>query len=205
MNKCLVCDQIIEDNFSSIFGDEISLCYSCFDKLEIRNSSFEVLGVKGIILYKYNEFFKDVLFRYKACYDYILKDAFLSYKKEFLKRKYKGYSIVLAPSNKEDEIKRGFNHLEEIFKVLQLPIIKCVKKNKKWKQSDKKKEEREKIQDIIKIDKTLLKGVKKVLVVDDILTTGSTIKAIVSQLPTNIDKKILVLASNCKILANEIV
>ena len=205
MNKCLICNNVLEENFSSLFCEEMKICYKCFNCFERRDSKFEIEGVKGIILYKYNKFFRDVLFRYKGCYDYALKDIFLSYKKEFLKRKYKGYHIVLAPSNRGSENKRGFNHLEEIFKCLDIPIIKCFKKTKKWKQSDKKREERTTIQNVIKIDKPCLIGVKRVLIVDDVLTTGSTIKTLISQLPTSIDKKVLVLASNCRIVANEIV
>ena len=86
-----------------------------------------------------------------------------------------------------------------------MPIIKCFRKDIQWKQSDKHKSERAQIQNVIKIDKSKLFGVKKVLVVDDVLTSGSTIKAMVSQIPSDISKKVLVLSSNCRILRNEIV
>ena len=79
------------------------------------------------------------------------------------------------------------------------------KKTKKWKQSDKTLEERRGIQKVIKIDKSCLKNVKRVLIVDDVLTSGSTIRALISQLPPCIDKKVLVLSSNCRISSNEIV
>lgn len=205
MSNCLVCDNVIEENFSSLFCDEVKVCYECFNKFKRRDSKFVIDGVEGIILYYYDEFFKDVLYRYKGCYDYMLKDVFLSYKLNSLKRKYRGYQIILAPSNKEIENKRGFNHLEEIFKCLKLPIIKCFKKIKKWKQSDKKLNERKQIQKVIKIDKSCLNNAKKMLIVDDVLTSGSTIKSLISQLPPCIDKKVLVLSSNCRISSNEIV
>lgn len=202
MNRCLVCNEILQDNFNSIFSNN-KMCYSCFNKLKIRNKKFKIKGVNGLVLYYYNDFFKDVLFRYKGCYDYILKDIFLEYNLEKLKRKYKGYTLVLAPSNKDSEEKRNFNHLESIFLSLNMPIIKCFKKIKKWKQSDHKYEERANIQNVIKIDKSMLNGVKRVLIVDDVLTSGSTIKMLISLLPTNIDKKVLILSSNCRFLKNE--
>ena len=205
MYKCLICNKVIEENFNSLFSENKKICYECYNNFKIRNTRFKICGVDGVILYWYDDFFKDILYKYKGCFDYVLKDIFLDYNVDCLKKKYKGYSVVLAPSNKEDEIKRGFNHLEEIFKCLKLPIIKCFKKSKKWKQSDKKYSERVQIQKIIKIDKTCLMGVKRVLVVDDVLTSGSTIKTLISQLPSNIDKKVLVLSSNCKIVSNEIV
>ncbi len=203
MNKCVLCDKTIEDNFSSLFLEKNSFCYKCFAKFKRREEKFEIDGVKGIVLYWYDEFFKDVLYQYKGCYDYLLKDVFLGYLYEDIKRKYRKYVIVLAPSNENEEEKRGFNHLENIFLGVRLPIVKCFSKNKKWKQSSKKIEERKEVQNIIKIDKTLLNGVKKVLIVDDVMTSGSTIKAMIRQIPSNIDKKVLVLASNCRFLAND--
>ncbi len=202
MNRCLVCNEILQDNFNSIFSSN-RMCYNCFNKLKRRNKKFKIKGENGLVLYYYNDFFKDILFRYKGCYDYVLKDVFLEYNLEKLKRKYKGYTLVLAPSNKDSEEKRNFNHLENIFLSLNLPIIKCFKKTKKWKQSDHKYEERANIQNVIKIDKSMLNGVKRVLIVDDVLTSGSTIKTLISLLPTNIDKKVLVLSSNCRFLKNE--
>lgn len=202
MNRCLVCNKILQDNFNSIFSNN-KMCYNCFNKLKRRNKKFKIKGVNGLVLYYYNDFFKDILFRYKGCYDYVLKDVFLEYNLEKLKRKYKGYTLVLAPSNKDREEKRNFNHLESIFLSLNLPIIKCFKKIKKWKQSDHKYEERANIQNVIKIDKSMLNGVERVLIVDDVLTSGSTIKTLISLLPTNIDKKVLVLSSNCRFLKNE--
>lgn len=203
--QCLVCNKVIENTFLNLFDNLDNICYSCLKKFKVRNEKFYIEGVEGCILYYYEEFFKDLLFKYKGCYDYVLKDVFLNFNLNKLKKKYRGYSIVLAPSSKLSEDKRGFNHLEEIFKCLNMPIIKCFVKTKEWKQSDKKYSERKDIQKVIKIDKECLKGVKKVLIVDDVLTSGSTIKTMIRQIPTNIDKKVLILSSNCRILRNEIV
>ena len=205
MNRCLVCDKNMEDNFNNLFNGECKVCCECSNKIKVRNDKFIINGCKGLILYYYNDFFKDVLFRYKGLGDYLLKDIFFVCNLEKLKRKYKGYKIVVAPSNSEEEEKRGFCHLEEIFKSFNLEIIKCFKKDVKWKQSDKKLVERSNIQNVIKIDKRSLKGVKKVVLVDDVLTSGSTIKTMISQIPANISKKVLILSSNCRILRNEIV
>ena len=203
--QCLVCDKVIEDTFMSLFDKESKICYECLNKFKIRNERFVIDGVEVFILYYYNDFFKDVLYRYKGCYDYVLKDIFINFNLGKLRKKYKGYSIVLAPSSNDSEAKRGFNHLEEIFKCLKIPIIKCFYKSKEWKQSDKKLDERRDIQKIIKIDKSCLKDIKKVLLVDDVLTSGSTIKAMIQQLPIKIDKKVLILSSNCRFLTNEII
>ena len=205
MNRCVVCDKVIEENFVSLFAEECMVCHGCKVTFKVRNKRFVVNGVKGMILYYYDDFFRGLLFRYKGCYDYVLKDVFLNDRVNELKRKYRGRAIVIAPSTKDSETKRGFCHLEEIFKSLDLQIIKCFEKKEGWKQSDKKWGDRKDVQNVIKIDKSLLNGVKKVLIVDDVLTSGSTIKTMISQMPSYIDKKVLVLASNCRVLANEIV
>jgi len=205
MSKCLICNEKIQDSFNNIFNDRNYLCYDCLNKFKMRNKKFLIEGCKGIVLYYYDDFFKTILFRYKGAGDYALKDVFISNYKNKIKRKYKGYKIIVAPSNESVEKRRGFCHLEEIFNCLGLEIIKCFKKEVEWKQSDKKIRERKEIQDIIKIDKSMLKGVKKVLIVDDVLTSGSTIKSMVCQIPQNIVKKVLILSSNCQFLTNEFV
>lgn len=181
------------------------MCTECCNLFKKRNKKFVINGVEGEVFYYYDEFFKEVLFRYKGLGDYLLKDVFIWSKLNYIKRKYKGFCIVPAPSSYEIENQRGFCHLEGIFECLNLKIIKCFGKRENWKQSDKNLSERQEIQKIIKIDKRLLEGVKKVLIVDDVLTSGSTIKAMISQMSPDIDKKVLVLSSNCQFLTDEIV
>lgn len=200
--QCLICHKVVEETFCSLLNDNNKVCFCCLNKFKIRKENFRINEIEGYVLYFYDEFFKDLLFRYKGCYDYVLKDCFFVNREKEIRKKYKGYSIVLAPSNESSIQQRGFNHLKEIFERLKMPVIECFRKEKEWKQSDKKIKEREKIQNVIKCDKKALKGVKKVLLVDDVLTSGATIKAMIQQLPTNIDKKVLVLASNCNFLSN---
>ena len=201
--QCIICHKVIEETFNSLFSDRYRVCYKCFEKFKIREITVFIDNVECFIVYYYDEFFKELLYKCKGCYDYVLKDAFLTYNLKKIRSRYKGYTIVLAPSNVSGESKRGFNHLNEIFKNLNFPIINCFYKTKEWKQSDKKFDDRHKIQNVIKIDKQALKGIKKVLIVDDVLTSGATIKAMIKQIPSNIDKKVLVLSSNCKFLSNK--
>ena len=203
--QCLICNKVIEQTFSNLVNRESFVCYKCENQFKTRGNIFFIEGVEVMVLYYYDSFLKDLLYKYKGCYDYVLKDCFLLYNKSYIKKKYKGHSIVLAPSSNKSEKERGFNHLEEIFKSLKMPIIKCFQKCCEWKQSDKKLSERANIQKVIKIDKSLLKGVKRVLIVDDVLTSGSTIRTMIKQIPSNIDKKVLVLSSNCRVLTNEII
>ena len=117
--------------------------------------------------------------------------------------KYKGRKIICAPSYIEDDKRRGFNHVKEIAKNLNLKFIDCLAKESKYKQSNKKLKDRGLIQKNIKIDKKAINDKDKLLIVDDVATSLSTIKAIIHLLPTKNDKKVFVLASNCRFMENE--
>lgn len=103
------------------------------------------------------------------------------------------FTIVPVPSSSEADEKRGFNHVFEIAKLFSLPIENCLFKTENVKQSDRNSLERTKISNSISIKETSsLKG-KKVLILDDIYTTGSTIKACINLVKTKSPKKIKVL------------
>ena len=105
---------------------------------------------------------------------------------------FKGYEIIPAPSSKSSDKERGFNHVEEMFKNLHLKMNKCIHKTKQRKQADLTTKEREKIGQYLKIDNVDLTR-KKILLVDDVFTTGSTIKSMIKLVKEKGAKKIKVL------------
>ena len=144
--------------------------------------NFELSGVKGLVLYKYNDFIREALYKLKGCGDIELASIFLNYRMFPLRYSYNDYVIIPVPSNEEDDAARGFNHVVEIFKTLGLPIHLVLKKKYKFKQSDLSKEEREKIDEKLEISNAESIKNKKVLLVDDVYTTGSTLKACIKLL-----------------------
>ena len=105
---------------------------------------------------------------------------------------YKGYTIVPAPSSKEDDDKRGFNHVERIFSHLDMSVSHLFRKEGNFKQADHNFKERKNIKNYIKLNEEKIEN-KRYLLVDDIYTTGSTMKTMVSLLKSKG-------ASNIKIL-----
>lgn len=198
MNKCVICFKRVEETLNNN-----KVCNRCLYKFKTIEKELVVEGVKVTILYLYDDFFRELLYRYKGCYDIALKDAFLNNYLVKLKIKYRKRKIICAPSYIDDDKKRGFNHVKEIAKQLNLEIIDCLVKIKNYKQSEQKFEQRSAIENIIKIDKSKLKGVKKVLIIDDVTTSLSTLKTIIRLLPTEIDKKALILSSNCRFIGSE--
>ena len=106
--------------------------------------------------------------------------------------------MVPIPSYFLDDEKRGFNHVIEIYSRLDLPILNIVKKTQNIKQAKLKKKEREKNKNRFKIEHLELLKNKKVLVVDDVYTTGSSMKTVIELVkkgkPKNI--QVLVMAKN---------
>ena len=140
--------------------------------------SFYVNNVECFHLYFYTEKIQEILYQFKGCKDYELKTVFLEYYKEYLNYKFKGYIIIPAPSYSKSDEERGFNHVEEMFSVLNLKMKKYIHKTKAIKQADLTTKEREQIGSVLVIDDVDLRG-KKILLVDDVFTTGSTIKAMI--------------------------
>ena len=113
-----------------------------------------------------------------------------------IKLKYSGYTIIPIPSYIKDDERRGFNHVVESFKKLGLNVLPIIEKTAHHKQSDRTAEQRKEIgkylviKDKVNLEKT------KVLIVDDIYTTGATMNAAVNLIERLNPKciKILVLA-----------
>ena len=154
--------------------------------------TFFVDNVECFHLYFYTEKIQEILYQFKGCKDYELKTVFLEYYKDYLNYKFKNYIMIPAPSYAKNDEERGFNHVQEIFSVLNLKMMKCIHKTKQVKQADLTTKEREKIGSVLVIDDVNLSG-KKILLVDDVFTTGSTIKAMIKLVREKGAKKVKVL------------
>ena len=174
--NCLYCDnEILTESFYSLFFEKDSLCIECRKALNYRHQKFVLDGVRCESFYSYNSLFKQLLLQYKECYDEALKDVFLYGIKENLMLKYHGYKILYVPSSKEKLRQRGFNHLEQIFSSLKLEEVTGLKMKAELCQQSKDLKSRSAM-----IDNYIYEGkrVDKLLVVDDVCTSGSSLKGV---------------------------
>lgn len=189
---CKVCfNPIKEESFASILESNTPICPRCFRHLNPRIKNVKLSnGVEGVFCYDYNEEIKAILFNFKACFDYELKDVFFFYQKQYFKLRYHNYILVPAPSYKVKDQERGFNHVVEMFSCLGLKMVSAIEKTSDVKQADLSRNERAEVGRYLKwVDGVDIKG-KKVLFVDDVLTTGATAVACTNLIKANGAKKI---------------
>lgn len=180
------------------------MCNSCLKERKTHFQKFRIDGIKAYSIYDYDEYIQGVIYTFKVCGDYELHKLFLFPFEKEISLFFKGYKIVPIPSFKGDDIKRGFNHVFAIFKRLNLEILDILEKTKDIKQVDVSGEKRKEIYKHLKVNKLELVDSQKILIVDDIVTTGSTLKAAIKLIKEGKPKsiKILVIAKTINIKQN---
>lgn len=170
---------IYPTNISSLLSD-YPICPSCFLKMKPKLRKKKLDRWKGFCLYPYNETIRKLIYDFKGCGDYELKNVFLCHYKTVLRVLYRRYVLVPAPSAESHNRRRGYNHVVEIFSEIGLPLVEALRKTKEVKQSDLHFKERQKIREILELKEEISFQGKRVLFVDDILTSGSTARACMS-------------------------
>lgn len=137
----------------------------CQSRLNYKPQTVCLDGVKVRSLYVYDSEFSRLLIQYKENLDIELRFVF----KELIRElKIRNKQKVVMPSSVDKLAYRGFNHVKEIFGQDCLdPFIKV----SEHKQVGLSRKEREKVSFHLKQE---VKG--KVILLDDVITTGSTLK-----------------------------
>ena len=190
---CKVCFQPISTSRLCRPPSNPRLCDRCQKEMNPQLKAHKTFGVPAFYLYDYNETIRGLLYQLKGCGDYEMGQIFFCHQANVLHHRFWNYVIVPAPSYFARDEERGFNHVVTMFAELRLPIIRCLEKTKDIKQADLSAAERTKIGKSLRMKNARALYRKNVLLVDDVMTTGSTIKACISLLQKARPKRIVVL------------
>ena len=203
---CLLCAQHLKKNLTFrellfLKKEEGSICLACYSSFEMIGEEHcpnchkkgassscqdyqlwckEGIEVSHEAIFSYNQAMKDFFNRYKFDGDYILRKVFAMILKENLK-KYKGYDFVLIPLSPERYAKRGFNQVAGLIEAAGLSHLDVLGKREEKASSSKTRSERlaTELPFFIKEDSRIP---KKILLIDDIYTTGATVNRVKSML-----------------------
>lgn len=185
---CLCCLKNIREagNINEIFAVNDLLCSKCRYALKYYPQNIFISDLKIYGLYRYEGLVRELLIQYKEYNDEALYPIFLYSHIEYLKIKYRDYYLVEIPSNEKSLKRRGFKHVKKLYSLLDLPFIDALYNDSTYQQKELSYEERKKISTHIhvKIDLKELND-KKILLVDDIITGGSTLNAAYNALKGN--------------------
>ena len=175
-NLCLFCK---EEERKKFF-----LCENCLSKLDYVDNEFEILKYKARALYFYNSFIAHLISDYKFNRNTSLYRVFGQMLYEFLKEKnMDDFDYILTcPSSNSVLNLRGFDHIKMItdyfIDQIEPNYLENFRKISETKAQHKlNKEERSyNLKGAFSIDCDLTD--KSILIIDDIITTGNTVKEI---------------------------
>lgn len=150
------------------------LCLDCvrWEKDENWSGCFE----RNTSLLIYNDFLKETIALYKFRGDYVISKAFSSLLKEKLEKL--SYDILVPiPLSQERLFERGFNQAEAFITEAGRTPCNILKRIHTEKQSKKSRNERIHFEQVFQINGTTSEITdKRILLIDDIYTTGSTLR-----------------------------
>ncbi|MCO7176429.1 ComF family protein [Sporolactobacillus kofuensis] len=189
-HSCRQCGRDLQD-LAPVFVHD----HRCHDCLQWANSERNGLYGRNYAVYNYNPFMKEVMTAFKFRGDAVIASGFEKEVKQVMKwinrpnlhpRFWKKSPtctydfLVPVPLSVERLNERGFNQAEVLAEQLGQPIVSAlVRKKNEQKQSKKDRNERIRSRNTpfsIKNDMLHQISGKKILLVDDIYTTGATIR-----------------------------
>ncbi len=144
------------------------ICDDCkeWEKLE-KQISHEAI-------YQYDQSMKLFFSRYKFFGDYVLAKAFAQDVRRLL-LPYKEWTLVPIPVSQETYAERCFNQVSALLEAAHLPYQELLLKQASQKQSSKTRQERLCTKQVFQVKNHVVLP-QKVLLFDDIYTTGATLR-----------------------------
>lgn len=194
--RCLLCGKEMgSDDLYDLFLSDDVICRRCRSTWERTPHEIRLDGVRVEAPWIYNDAFASALLQYKELYDEALAQAFLQYDRKRLHRKYHNYHIFLMPSSNANRMRRGFSHLAKMFAGIGKTIEEPFEMVEESDQKKKSGRQRELMKDNIRL-KDGVKAQGKILLCDDTMTTGSTLRGALQCIGKTKDVRILCASLN---------
>ena len=143
-------------NFEIFFYNDLLICPDCSKNFKIHKQVYNIDGIPLYVLYEYDEFLCEHL---------------------YLKKIFKKYCVCTLCSSDAKRMERGFEPAIDMYSSLDVFVHSPFYKKKDIKQSSATKLQRSQIKNALGLKQLYPLPKKKILLVDDVCTTGSTLLA----------------------------
>lgn len=173
-----------QEDMLHFFHPSFAVCGSCFQKMEPTFFRFSLAHVPCLAIYPYHAFMREKLYQLKVLRDIEIAPLFLEPYRQELHFRYRHFSCVPMPSNPQTNQARGFSPVQEIFRVLDLPFLHLLKKERDFKQATSSRKERFAHRFHIVSSGVKILPHQNLLLIDDVMTTGATLLGAIQVLST---------------------
>lgn len=180
---CPLCQNLMKINF--LFLLNINFCELCNSKFQRISRDLTLHQTKLISIFEYNEYARQVLYKYKTEGNIQIINLvlpFLFFELDKFLDKYKSIDLICIPSSKAKILERGFDPLGEITNLIEnkymnskINVLKGYVRLDNIQQGKKKLKDRINTKhEYFKYEQTYLKN-DTLVIVDDVATTGTTL------------------------------
>ncbi len=180
VKECLLCEQTLDatPSWQSLLGldQQAFICGDCSNSFKRADIDIKEEGTtidRTTSLYKYNAAMKEFLHQFKFLQDVALAEVFADDLRRVLK---KDAIIVPIPMHPAKKVARTFAQVEALLKSANVPYMDVLEKTDMVSMGEKTKAERLAMPSLFKVKTNVTIKPTTYIVVDDIYTTGTTLR-----------------------------
>jgi len=177
-STCLVCFGELTNGlgWDDLLKRDDRLCGVCRKQLTELNTRYPVMEMPVRAIYLYTPFFENLIFQFKEANDLPLAPVFLEPYATRLRWQLRHKVIVTVPSSPKRIATRGYIPVVTLFQAIGIKVLHPFEKDE-IKQSNRSAKTRTLIHRHVRLTDVSVIAGKDVVLVDDVCTTGHSLKA----------------------------